>query len=164
MPSATDSVNLPSSSSPTLQLVPANEAETIELSKQTAAVWRGPLDVQGYLEREAHLQDTDLCRNGGLTSWILIDTAESPSTNSIRRILASCDTLRKRGLVARSDGAVKEITCHGIGSVFCDPAYRGRGYAQRMLTELARILDTWQQKEGERGLFSALWSDIGKVR
>ncbi|KAL8833550.1 MAG: hypothetical protein Q9170_004205 [Blastenia crenularia] len=156
-----DTVELPIGSSPTLQLVQANEREMIESSTINAVSWRGPLNVDDYLEREAHLRKTSLNRNGGITYWILIDTAASP-TKGVQRMLASCETLRKRALIATSDGNVKEIITHGIGSVYCNPEYRGRGYAQRMLTELAAILDRWQQKEGENAEFTVLWSDIGK--
>ncbi|KAL8759251.1 MAG: hypothetical protein Q9184_003691 [Pyrenodesmia sp. 2 TL-2023] len=128
-----------------------------------AASWRGPLDVEGYLEREACLRRTDLGRNGGITYWILVDSAMSPSDKGVRRILASCETIKKRALVARPHSGVQEVISHGIGSVFCPVAHRGKGYAQRMLTELGNIFDTCQQKEGEEGVFTALWSDIGKL-
>lgn len=163
MPSASDTTDLPDGTSPTLQLVQANEAEMIESSTINATSWRGSLDVYAYLEREAHLRNTNLNRNGGITYWILVDTASPPPRDGVRRILASCETLRKRALVARSSGNVQEIISHGIGSVYCNSAYRGRGYAQRMLVELTKILDTWQQKEGTFTEFTVLWSDIGKV-
>ncbi|KAL9597675.1 MAG: hypothetical protein Q9219_005002 [cf. Caloplaca sp. 3 TL-2023] len=163
MPISTDEPNLPKGTSPTLQLVEANEAEMIQSSIMNAATWRGSLDMDAYLEREAHLRDTDLNRNGGITYWILTDSAAVPNIKGVRRILAGCETLRKRALIARPDGKVREIVSHGIGSVYCSPAYRGRGYAQRMLAELAKKLDTWQQMEGEHAEFSVLWSDIGKT-
>ncbi|KAI4167447.1 MAG: hypothetical protein LQ343_007195 [Gyalolechia ehrenbergii] len=163
MPSANGPTDLPDSASPTLRLVQANEAEMIESSTMNADSWRGSLDVNAYLEREAHLRNTNLNRNGGITYWILVDTAASPTVEGVRRILASCETLRKRALVARSDGHLWEIISHGIGSVYCNPAFRGRGYAQRMLAELAKILDTWQQKEGACPHFTVLWSDIEDI-
>lgn len=163
MPSIVDAAALPNGSSPTLQLVQANYDEMIESSRMNAVSWRGPLDVEGYLEREACLRGTDLGRNGGVTYWILVDSATSSSDKGVRTILASCETVKKRALVARPDSGVKEVVSHGIGSVFCPVAHRGKGYAQRMLAELGTILDTWQQKEGEKGEFTALWSDIGKV-
>ena len=52
---------------------------------------------------------------------------------------------------------------HGIGSVFCNPEYRGRGYAQRMMAELGKKLDTWNQGQGTKTYFTVLYSDIGKV-
>ncbi|KAL8692597.1 MAG: hypothetical protein Q9218_002413 [Villophora microphyllina] len=162
MPSAVDTMDLPRSSLPTLKLVQASEAEMIESSTMNAISWRGPLSIDAYLRREAHLRETDLNRDGGITYWVLVDTAASPSKKSVRRILSSCETLRKRALIAPPDGRVRDVTCHGIGSVYCHPAYRGRGYAKRMLAELAKNLDTWQQKEGDSADFSVLWSDIGK--
>ncbi|KAI4135014.1 MAG: hypothetical protein LQ341_005936 [Variospora aurantia] len=159
---AMDTASLPASSSPMLQLVPANDTEFVQSSIMNAPSWKGPLNLDDYLEREAHLRKTDLNRHGGITAWILVDTVHPPSQKGTRRILASCETLRKRALVARKDGPAVETISHGIGSVYCPEAYRGRGYAQRMLTELAHILDTWQQREGEKGDFTVLWSDIGK--
>jgi hypothetical protein len=54
------------------------------------------------------------------------------------------------------------VITHGIGSVFCNPEYRGKGYAARMLKELAPVLKEWQTKEqGKEAPFSFLYSDIG---
>ncbi|KAL8871595.1 MAG: hypothetical protein Q9174_002607 [Haloplaca sp. 1 TL-2023] len=162
MPSATNTIDLPKSSSPTLRLVQATDAEVLECSTLGSTIWKGPLDLEAYLRREAHLRNTDLARDGGITYWVLVDTELPQAREGPRRILSSCETIRKRGLVARSGGNVKEVISHGIGSVFCDPRYRSKGYAQRMMVELAQILDTWQQKEGDHADFSVLWSDIGK--
>ncbi|KAL8780797.1 MAG: hypothetical protein Q9213_006298 [Squamulea squamosa] len=156
-------MNLPESSAATLQLVQATELEMIESSTLGSISWKGPLDTNEYLHREAHLRDQTLTRHGGITYWVLVDTAATPSSQGSRRILASCETIRKRALVAQPGEAVREVISHGIGSVHCNPAYRGRGFARRMMVELAKKLDTWQQKEGERADFTVLWSDIGKV-
>jgi len=66
----------------------------------------------------------------------------------------------EEGMVIQEEGVV-----YGIGSVFTDPAFRGRGYADRMLRELARVLRQGEKKEREkeRVLGSILYSDIGKV-
>ena len=66
-------------------------------------------------------------------------------------------------MVSREDGKVEESISHGIGSVFCNPEFRHRGYAQRMIEELATKLDTHQQAAGQRTCFTVLYSDIGKV-
>ncbi|KAI4272622.1 MAG: hypothetical protein LQ337_005184 [Flavoplaca oasis] len=142
-------MDLPESSAPTLRLVQATESEMIESSTLGSISWKGPLDTNQYLQREAHLRNQDLTRDGGITYWILVDTAAAPSPNDSRRILASCETIRKRALISRFGAAPKEIICHGIGSVHCNPEYRGRGFGRRMMVELAKILDTWQQKEGD---------------
>ena len=91
-----------------------------------------------------------------------MDTS-SPSSTRNRTILASCETLRKRALIAREGQPVQEVISHGIGSVFCDPALRGKGYARRMLSELGKMLDTWQQQDENKADFTVLFSDIGKV-
>ncbi|KAL8705052.1 MAG: hypothetical protein Q9201_001822 [Fulgogasparrea decipioides] len=76
MPSAVEVVDLPKSSSATLRLVQASEAEMIESSTMGATSWRGPLNVGSYLRREAHLRNQVLTRNGGITYWVLVDTAD----------------------------------------------------------------------------------------
>ena len=95
-----------------------------------------------------------------MTFWILVDTA---SDTDQRTILASCESFRKRALIKDVDGRVREGVSHGIGSVFCNPDFRGHGYASRMLKELGSILDKWQQKDENAADFTVLYSDIGKV-
>lgn len=103
-----------------------------------------------------------LSRDGGITHWILVDQNSVPD---LRPILGSLETIRKRALVARN-GQVKEVITHGIGSVFCNPEYRGKGYASRMLNELGPALNNWQTDKKVAGreecAFSILYSDIGK--
>jgi len=98
-----------------------------------------------------------------VTHWILVDTSSQPDD---RAIYASCESLCKPALVRTSDGTLKEVVSHGIGSVYCNPKYRGRGYAGRMLKELGPVLREWQTKKGVPGReeckFSFLYSDIGK--
>ncbi|KAL8707582.1 MAG: hypothetical protein Q9220_007423 [cf. Caloplaca sp. 1 TL-2023] len=158
-----NSTDLPDRSSKALRLVEATEAEMIECSTMNAMSWRGPLTTEKYLLREAHLRDQAFTRNGGITYWVLVDTSVPLMSKGVRRILSSCETLRKRALIAEADGRMKEVISHGIGSVYCNPAFRGKGYAQRMLVELANNLDTWQQEEGANVAFTVLWSDIGKT-
>ena len=121
--------------------------------------WGGALNLESYLEREEHLMSTPLSRNSGITHWILTASSAAPDS---RPIFATCESLRKRALVRTADGAVKEVITHGIGSVFADPKYRGRGYASRMLRDVGEKLKTWQTGEGRECLFSILYSDIGK--
>lgn len=111
-----------------------------------------------YLEREPFLTTVPLAKSGGLTQWVLVDKTQPVDK---RRLLASCETIYKPSLISDSGGNVVEVACHGIGSVFCDPAYRGRGYAGRMMSELAKKLRTWQDTDERKIAFSVLWSDIG---
>ena len=151
---------LPSGDSPTLALLHPTPEEKIETWKLNGASWRGAMPLSTYLRREAHLANQNFTRDGGISFWILVDTALAPNE---RPILASCESLRKRALVARR-GQVQDVISHGIGSVFCNPKYRGKGYAQRMMKELGKKLDTWGQEAGKTADFTVLFSDIGKVR
>jgi len=152
--------DLPPSDSARLALLhptPEEKRATWHLNSQA---WRGPMDLPTYIRREMHLEDQAFTRDGGITFWILADTTLPPNERSI---LASCESLRKQAVIAREDGHVRDIISHGICSVFCNPDYRGRRYAQRMIYELGNKLDNWQQKEGEKASFTLLHSDIGKV-
>ncbi len=152
---------LPPSSSPSISLVPATLLERYQCWNLNAPSWRGPLSAEQYVSRETFLERQLLTRDGKITFWILTDTSLSAGQDGARPILASCETLRKEGYSA-SDGNVNRLVTHGVGSVFCRAEYRGRGYASRMMTELGKTLETWQQQKGSRALFSMLWSDIGR--
>ena len=130
------------------------------------AEWRGALSLPAYLRREETLSQQALTRDGGISYWILIDTALDgnpldPSSGT-RLPLASCETYRKKTLIWQN-GELHESICHGIGSVFCASHLRKRGYAQRLMTELSQALRTYQMEEGKECEFSILFSDIGKV-
>ena len=159
-----DETNLPLASAPQLTLEQATAEEKLAIWRLNGTEWAGRLSMEAYLRREEFLANQTFTRHGGITFWILVDVTKEPNK---REILSSCETLRKRAYVSRAqkDGAgnVEEIVSHGIGSVFCNPSYRGRGYASRMLKELGEKLDTWQQPYGYRSDFTVLFSDIGKV-
>ena len=152
--------NLPPSDSPTLALAHPTEEEKFGTWKLNGSSWRGPLSLEAYLRREEHLASQPFGQDGGVTYWILVDTA---SAISPRPIFASCESYRKRAYVRKSSGQVEEVVSHGIGSVFCNPKIRKRGYARRMFIELGRWLGNWQQKDGKTAEFTILYSDIGKV-
>lgn len=150
---------LPASYSPNLALLHPTQEEKIETWKLNGISWRGTMPISTYLRREIHLENQAFTKDGGITFWILVDSTLPPNE---RPILASCESFRKRALVARSD-KLEEMVSHGIGSVFCNPDYRGRGYAQRMIEELGKKLGTWNQENGKMTVFTVLYSDIGKV-
>ncbi|KAI9782753.1 MAG: hypothetical protein M1835_003945 [Candelina submexicana] len=153
--SAPSSPPLPSSTSPHLALLPSTPSEQHSVLLANSSAFRGPLTVSAYLRREAHLASQALTCDGGLTGWVLVDTLAEP-----RKVLCSCETIRKRALLARG-GEVREVVCHGVASVFCEEGNRRRGYAGRMMRELGKVLRTWQAGEGEVA-FTVLFSDIGK--
>ncbi|KAK5165348.1 hypothetical protein LTR04_001270 [Oleoguttula sp. CCFEE 6159] len=147
---------LPDSKSPALALVQPTDAEKIEQFKKNGLTWKGALSLDAYLRREEFLSQQAFTRDGGITYWVLVDSAAKD-----RVVLSGCETLRKKALVAR-DGKVEEVVSHGVGSVFCPPEYRNRGYAARMMEELGRKLETWQTDQ-QRCMFTVLYSDIGKT-
>ena len=158
-------VDIPRGDSPTLVLVHPTEEEQLIQSKLNGAEWRGALSPAAYLRREITLSQQALTKEGGITYWILVDTAlenNPPDPQSGTRLpLASCETYRKKALVWR-DGKLQEVVSHGVGSVFCGQHLRGKGYAQRMMKELGIALQT-HQTEDKECLFTILYSDIGKV-
>jgi hypothetical protein len=140
-------------------LRPATAQEIYHLHDLNSASWAGDLDVETYHAREQTLASTPLTRNGGLSAWVLVDPADDP-----HKVLSSCETTRKDALMSMPhvDGncfsTVKQVTAHGIGSVFTPAEHRGKGYAGIMLQLLAQAL-----KKGNADGFSVLYSDIGKV-
>jgi len=68
--------------------------------------------------------------------WILVDL-NLPVDE--RQILSSCETFYRRALVHRPGESVEEAVVYGIASVFTAPEYRRKGYAKRMLQEIAAI-------------------------
>ncbi|KAI9870525.1 MAG: hypothetical protein M1830_004132 [Pleopsidium flavum] len=154
--------DLPSGDSPALTLTHPTDAEKVATWKLNGASWRGALSLPSYLRREEHLANQAFTRNGGLTFWILVDGSSPSSPDKPRKVLSSCETLRKRALVADEEGNIEEVVCQGVGSVFCAPELRERGYAGRMMKELGKELERWQQKEQTKCQFTVLYSDIGK--
>ncbi|KAJ4326078.1 hypothetical protein N0V94_000240 [Neodidymelliopsis sp. IMI 364377] len=67
--------NLPTGDSSTLSLVHPTEEEQLIQSKLNGTEWRGALSPSAYLRREATLSQQALTKEGGITYWILIDTA-----------------------------------------------------------------------------------------
>ncbi|KAL2819096.1 hypothetical protein BJX63DRAFT_27585 [Aspergillus granulosus] len=150
---------LPHGDSPELVLVQATPKERIESIKLNSSEWKGPLDLDSYLAREETLLQQRLTK-GGLSCWILVDSRQPENA---RTILSSCETYQKKAIVARG-GKLEDASAHGVGSVYCRPEFRGKGYAKRMLEELSKKIDIWHTESDakERPLFSILFSDIGK--
>lgn len=151
-----DHAALLDSKSSTLALDHPTEEEKLAQWKENASSWRAALSIEAYVRREKYLSQQGLSKNGGLTHWVLVDTAAKD-----RVVFSGCETLRKKALVA-IDGKVEEVISHGIGSVFCPSPFRRRGYGARMMQELGKSLRTWQT-DGHKCLYTVLYSDIGKV-
>ncbi|KAI1425460.1 hypothetical protein F5Y12DRAFT_364773 [Xylaria sp. FL1777] len=159
LPSETHS--LPRSDALNLHLDHPTEDELVKISTNTFASWGDSLDLPKYLEESRFLTRIPLARDGGMTTWILVDRTLPPNQ---RPILCSCETFHKRSLTSDSNGNVSEAIIHGIASVFCPEEYRGRGYAARHMKELAKDLRNWQSGSHQAKVAgSILYSDIGKV-
>jgi hypothetical protein len=150
--------DLPDCNSPDLILCHPTEDEHVAIWNDTSAAWTDTLTPSAYLEESLFLTTVPLARNGGMTTWILVRRGLAPSE---RQILCSCETYRKRSLTSGVEGKVSEKTVHGIASVFCSPLYRSRGYAGRMMRELAKELYNWQTDRFPCA-GTTLYSDIGK--
>lgn len=151
---------LPNANSSDLALVPATGLEYAQTALLNGEEWKGPLTIEQYLDREVDLQATDLTKNGRITGWILTSTNLAPNPDGSRPILASCETLPILARVVRQ-GISHQVQGHGIASVYTRPEHRGKGYAGRMMADLGKRLETWQQIDGQTNLFSVLFSDIG---
>jgi hypothetical protein len=160
-PAAIDADRLPSAKATTIKLVPATMAEHMQSSRLNAEEWRGPLTIEQYMKREKHLMSQELTKDNQETGWILTDTSLPVDEQGNRPILASCETIPATAFVSK-DGKMTTTLVHGIGSVFTRAEHRGKSYASRMMTELAKNLETFQQPNGDRSLFSVLYSDIGQ--
>jgi hypothetical protein len=149
-----------------LMLVHPNAQENESIYRLNGLEWKGALTIEDYILRENHLGTRELTRNGGIEAWALA-LPGSGTESEKRQLLASCETYKKKALIS-AEGKLQEAICYGIGSVFCPLQYRGQGYASLLLTKLALELEKRQAKTSNNGgstvVFSALWSDIGKVR
>ncbi|KAI1114434.1 hypothetical protein F5Y14DRAFT_169231 [Nemania sp. NC0429] len=146
----------PDASDETLILTHPTAAEMERTWRLNHREWGGPLDLPSYLGREKFLASTPLAANGGMLHWILTEAHDEKEKDKEekRRVLASCETIRKRVLYVPPAGAgdkVREGLGYGIGSVYTYPEFRGKKYAARMLKELGSALRTQPAAE-EKGV------------
>jgi len=157
--SSREQSNLPDSTSDELQLSHPSEEECNTIWTRTAASWRDALSVSIYLKESLYLTTVPLARGGGMTTWVLVDKSLPPGE---RVVLCSCESYIKRSISSDRSGNLTETVVHGIASVFCPEDLRHRGYAARMMKELAKIFVTWNVPLGRKCIGSLLYSDIGK--
>ena len=154
-----DAAVLPDSSSPKLHLSHPTDEENVSIWMLTSNSWKGALTIPQYLEESSYLTTVPLAKDGGMTQWVLVDKTLPPNQ---RQLLASCETFRKRSLISDPSGNVTETITHGVASVYCDPKYRRRGYASRLLNDLGEVLPGWQVEQNKPVVASVLFSDVGK--
>jgi GNAT superfamily N-acetyltransferase len=149
---------LPHRNSEDVYLDIATQAELVAQQHINSIEWRGALDHETYLRREEHLANQEQTRDGALMGWVLV---YKPHGTSDRKVLCGCETYRKKALVSHN-GQVEDTVVYGVGSVFCPPEHRGKGYAARMMNDLGKRLRSWQMDGFKKPRFSILFSDIGK--
>ena len=150
---------LPPSQDPSLHLVHPTPAEFKKVYSLSFHSWGDALTLPQYLQESAYLTTVPLAKDGGMKVWILTDRTLRPDE---RPILSSCETFRKRAFVKQTDGSFSETIIYGIASVYCDPEYRRRRYAARLMSELAAMLLAWSG-DTNKCSGSILYSDIGKT-
>jgi GNAT superfamily N-acetyltransferase len=160
-PPAIHNASLPPAQSADVVLVPASDPEYVQTAYLNGAEWKGPLTMEQYLEREVDLQTVGLTKDGRITGWMLTSNALPTNPDGTRPILSSCESIRMSAYVAR-DGRLQKIQAHGVASVYTRPEHRGKGYAGRMMADLAKRLESWQEVNGQQNSFSVLYSDIGQ--
>ncbi|KAJ8128803.1 hypothetical protein O1611_g4826 [Lasiodiplodia mahajangana] len=151
-------VELPSSEYPGLYLGQPTPEECTQIWTNTAASWKDSLTVPLYIAEARYLTTVPLAKEGGMTTWVLVDKKLVPGR---RQVFCSCESFRKRCLISDEKGNIKEGLVHAIASVFCPSEFRGRGYGTRLMKELAKALRGWQPEYG-KSVGSVLYSDIGK--
>ncbi|KAL4793747.1 hypothetical protein BDV19DRAFT_366150 [Aspergillus venezuelensis] len=143
---------------PALCLAHPTDDENKKIWALTSNAWKDALSVDVYLEESAYLMTVPLAKDGGMTQWILVDKNLPPNE---RPILASCESFYKRSWISDPNGNVTEALTHGVASVYVDEKLRGKGYATRLMKELAKTLPSWQTERTPCAA-SVLFSDIGK--
>lgn len=161
IPPALDTTVLPPAQSADVVLVPASDPEYVQTAYLNGAEWKGPLTMDQYLEREVDLQDVGLTKDGRITGWILTSNALPTNPDGTRPILASCESIPMSAYIAR-DGELQKVQVHGIASVYTRPEHRGKGYAGKMMADLGKRLESWQEVNSRNNSFSVLYSDIGQ--
>ncbi|KAF8523624.1 hypothetical protein JB92DRAFT_2806886 [Gautieria morchelliformis] len=126
-----------------------------------------------FLSREAQLEAFEHASDGKLIHWVLVPRNDLQTLE----FKCSCETYRRRALVAKPSTSPTEAIGYGIASVFCPPEYRRKGYASHMMRLLHHVLSPldslppfpqeWGAPPprypgiGGDARFSVLYSDIG---
>ncbi|OHE96030.1 hypothetical protein CORC01_08723 [Colletotrichum orchidophilum] len=151
-------IQIPSSTPLDLHLDHPTVEECIQIWSETADSWKDSLTIPKYIHEAEYLTTVPLAKDGGMTTWVLVEKDRLPNE---RTILCSCESFRKRCLTSDVNGNIMEGIVHGIASVFCPAELRGCSYGARHMKELAKVLHGWQSEYG-KSIGSILYSDIGK--
>ncbi|KAG6039383.1 hypothetical protein E4U41_002746 [Claviceps citrina] len=169
----------PPCASSRLVLAKATPDERVAVWTQHQPQWGPSFDPEAYVRREEQLLDLGLTKDGGLTTWILTTQDRLPPSASAsasasasppsrdgpggRPILSSLEVYRKRAIVRGADGTVRDVTAHGVASVFTAQQHRRKGYSSELLSLLGDELARQQARDPGSAEFSVLFSDIGRT-
>ncbi|EPQ28132.1 uncharacterized protein PFL1_04459 [Pseudozyma flocculosa PF-1] len=124
-----------------IRIVAATPQQEVMANLREGAEWHGPLMTpRQYLEREAHLVDSALSRDGRRQKWVMVPPTAEPGTLDF---LASCETHRRPMLVLKPGHSEPcRAVVYSICSVVVPPDKRKRGYASLMMTLLHQHLSS----------------------
>ncbi|CAE6346502.1 unnamed protein product [Rhizoctonia solani] len=122
-----------------LIIKPASEAQTHEAQLRNGAYWGASagVSIDDYLRLHPILQKGVFARDGKLQYWVLVSKDDPESTN----FYASCQVLARSVATLHPQ---QSSPTYGFGHVasfvIVPPEYRGKGYAQCMMTLLHSAL------------------------
>ncbi|KAJ7071595.1 hypothetical protein C8F01DRAFT_1111167 [Mycena amicta] len=162
----------------TISVYPATHEQTIESRRRTQNEWSRGLTLEEHLARDAAQEHLEGSLGGRFMTWVLAPR-DDPTTIDFK---CACETFKRTGLVYNpSVGAIEEVTCYAIASLFTPADKRGQGFGRHMMSLLHWVLadetllpardfpvDKWggppPKVDGLRnGRFTALWSDVGDL-
>ncbi|KAL2147077.1 hypothetical protein VTI28DRAFT_959 [Corynascus sepedonium] len=112
--------------------------------------WAAPMSIDDYVEREQHMAEHELTRDGGCRYWVLYLKGYP------RQVIASCETVRKLMFIADCPGrSVREAHGYVVTNVYTNPSYRRQGMAAFLLRRVQEQIDTNSD-------CSVLYSDSGR--
>ncbi|KAL2181028.1 uncharacterized protein P884DRAFT_236406 [Thermothelomyces heterothallicus CBS 202.75] len=98
--------------------------------------WAAPMSVDDYVEREQHMAEHELNRDGGCRYWVLYLKGYP------RQVIASCETLRKLMFIADcAERRVREAHGYVVTNVYTNPTYRRQGMAAFLLRRVQERMD-----------------------
>lgn len=142
---------------------------------QNGANWKGPLNIESYVERERTTARSNLARKNELNE-ICKEFPQLAPMLGIRyfavkdrdTIVSSCETLNRLGYFI-SPGESNNIEYNlavCVGGVFTPEEYRGKGYASYMMKKLTEyydnIRDAPNAPRGVNQLTFTLYSEVGE--
>lgn len=145
-----------------LKLELVTDQEIIDYTtSQSSDTWKGRLSVEEYVQKQYHTTNSALASQDpkkftGLFVFVF-KNLDLPDTDKFSQIVSSCETMNRMAYIVK-DGEIKELVAPCIGSVYCIPDHRKRGYTAKMIDALNRY---WEERLPNES-FMFLYSEIGE--